>query len=335
MALTNSQYDQIMRGYEARQRRARKKFEEKKEQIYRQIPELQALDEALATNSIQQAKLQVLGKYEEANALKLETDEIPKKKMLLLQQHGYTKKDLEPEYECPDCKDQGYIGRKPCHCLKQAAIDLVYTQSNLKRILQTENFDHLDKSFYSKELVDKESGMTSYELAVRAISECHHFIANFEKEFQNLLFYGSTGVGKTFLSNCVAKELLDQGHSVLYFTSYDLFSLLEKSKFKHDAVAEEMEKDLYHCDLLIIDDLGSEYANNFSIPALFSCLNERLLHQRSTIISSNLGLGKLFDLYSERTFSRIISSYTLIKLIGDDIRRQKKTQQYMEENHAK
>ena len=190
MALTNSQYDQIMRGYEARQRRARKKFEEKKEQIYRQIPELQALDEALATNSIQQAKLQVLGKYEEANALKRETDEIPKKKMLLLQQHGYTKKDLEPEYECPDCKDQGYIGRKPCHCLKQAAIDLVYTQSNLKRILQTENFDHLDKSFYSKELVDKESGMTSYELAVRAISECHHFIANFEKEFQNLLFYG-------------------------------------------------------------------------------------------------------------------------------------------------
>ena len=99
--------------------------------------------------------------------------------------------------------------------------------------------------------------------------------------------------------------------------------------------AEEMEKDLYHCDLLIIDDLGSEYANNFSIPALFSCLNERLLHQRSTIISSNLGLGKLFELYSERTFSRIISSYTLIKLIGDDIRRQKKTQQYMEENHAK
>ena len=106
MALTNSQYDQIMRGYEARQRRARKKFEEKKEQIYRQIPELQALDEALATNSIQQAKLQVLGKYEEANALKRKTDEIPKKKMMLLQQHGYTKNDLEPEYGCPGCIDQ-------------------------------------------------------------------------------------------------------------------------------------------------------------------------------------------------------------------------------------
>lgn len=335
MALTNSQYDQIMRGYEAKQRRARKRFEEKKKQIYRQIPELQALDEALATNSIKQAKLQVLEQFEAANDLKQKTDEIPKKKAFLLQQHGYSLKDLEPEYECMDCKDLGYIGRKPCHCFKQAAIDLVYTQSNLKKILQTENFDHLNRSFYSKELVDKESGMTSYDLAVRAIGECHHFIANFDKDFQNLLFYGSTGVGKTFLCNCIAKELLDQGHSVLYFTSYDLFSLLEKSKFKHDAIAEEMEKDFLRCDLLIIDDLGSEYTNNFSVPALFSCLNERLLHQKSTIISTNLGLKNLFELYSERTFSRIIASYTLIKLIGDDIRRQKKTQQYMEENHAK
>ena len=321
MALTNSQYDQIMRGYEARQRKARKKFEEKKEQIFRQIPELQALDEALATNSIQQAKLQVLGKYEEANALKRETDEIPKKKMLLLQQHGYTKKDLEPEYECPDCKDTGYIDGRKCHCFRQAIINTVYAQSNIREILKRENFDHFSYSYYSDEDISPTTGLSALATARHAVEECHRFIDAFDNKPQNLFFYGGTGVGKTFLTNCVAKELLDKGYSVIYFTAFQLFDILSKGVFEKDADAIAAHQNIFDCDLLVIDDLGTELSNAFTTSQLFLCVNERLLRHKSTIISTNLSFQQIADIYSERTFSRICGDYTMIKLFNQmDIR---------------
>ena len=117
---------------------------------------------------------------------------------------------------------------------------------------------------------------------------------------------------------------MDSGHSVLYFTSFQLFTILPESKFHQDADARQQEEDLFTCDLLIIDDLGAELTNSFSVSQLFLCLNERLLRKKSTIISSNLDLDKLFDTYSERNFSRIISNYTLLKLTGADIRLQKR-----------
>ena len=119
---------------------------------------------------------------------------------------------------------------------------------------------------------------------------------------------------------------MDSGHSVLYFTSFQLFNILEESKFHGDAGAKQQQNDLFTCDLLIIDDLGTELTNSFSVSQLFLCLNERLLRRKSTIISSNLDLEKLFETYSERNFSRIISSYTLLKLTGEDIRLKKRTQ---------
>ncbi|MGN0291664.1 MAG: ATP-binding protein, partial [Lachnospiraceae bacterium] len=225
-----------------------------------------------------------------------------------------------------DCQDTGYIGQERCHCFKQAAIDLVYTQSNLKSILEKENFSTFSFSYYSKEQTNPATNLSALETAEIAVAECKRFIADFDKEFSNLFLYGDTGVGKTFLSNCVAKELLDNGHSVIYFTSFELFHIFEKNVFERDRDMKESYQNIFDCDLLIIDDLGTELSNSFTVSQLFLCLNERILRKKSTIISTNLGLNQLADIYSERTFSRISSNYTMIKLFGDDIRIKKKLQ---------
>ena len=152
------------------------------------------------------------------------------------------------------------------------------------------------------------------------MDKCRDFIAHFDDTFANLYFYGSTGTGKTFLSNCVAKELMDAGYSVIYFTAFQLFELLGKHVFQKDAEAASAYQNIFECDLLIIDDLGTELANAFSTSQLFLCLNERILRRKSTVISTNLGMNQLAELYSERVLSRISSSYTIIKLFGADIR---------------
>ena len=154
---------------------------------------------------------------------------------------------------------------------------------------------------------------------------CRRFIDTFDDEFQNLFFYGSVGVGKTFLSTCIAREVMNREHSVLYFSAPQLFSALAQTKFdRNNTDAKNMSDYIFSCDLLIIDDLGSEYTNAFTAAQFFSCINERLIHRKSTIISTNLSLESLADLYTERSFSRITSSYAMLKMIGDDIRIKKK-----------
>ena len=141
---------------------------------------------------------------------------------------------------------------------------------------------------------------------------------------KNIFFYGNTGVGKTFLSNCIAKELLDAGYSVIYFTAFQLFDILSKGVFEKDADAIAAHQNIFDCDLLIIDDLGTELSNSFTTSQLFLCVNERILRQKSTIISTNLNLEQIAEIYSERTLSRISSNYSFIKLFGDDIRIKKR-----------
>lgn len=325
MALTNSQYDQIMRTYEQKQRRARLALEEEKSALYAALPSLKALDDSIASFSVKQARLLLEGDSGALHTLKDQLARAREKRAQLLTRAGYLPDGPTPHYDCPDCQDTGYIGHERCHCFKQAAIDLIYTQSNIKAILESENFDTLTFDYYDDGPPDPSTGRSPLENAKLAVKACHSFVEQFDSAFRNLFFYGSTGVGKTFLSNCVAKSLMDSGHSVLYFTSFQLFNILEESKFHGDADARQQQNDLFACDLLIVDDLGTELTNSFSVSQLFLCLNERLLRRKSTIISSNLDLDKLFNTYSERNFSRIASNYTLLKLTGQDIRLKKRT----------
>lgn len=324
MPLSNAQYDEIMRGYQQKQIQNRHLTQERLEKLYVKLPQLKSINDQIASLSVEAARMKLNDKLDTYHQLKQQIDDLRNEKILLLEHHNLNDCHFEPVYTCKDCKDTGYINGEKCHCFKQAVIDVVYSQSNIKNILSRENFNFFSYKYYSEKEINPTTGLSSLETAKRAVSECKNFIEQFDQKPKNLFFYGNTGVGKTFLSNCVAKELLERGYSVIYFTAFQLFDILSKGVFERDADAIAAHQNIFDCDLLIIDDLGTEFANSFTTSQLFLCVNERLLRQKSTIISTNLNLNQMVDMYSERTWSRISSDYTLIKLFCDDIRIQKK-----------
>ncbi|MBO5371195.1 MAG: ATP-binding protein [Lachnospiraceae bacterium] len=326
MPLNNLQYDEIIREYQAKQIQNQHIVDARIKEVYSKDSRLKGIDDAISSCSVAQARKMLDGDSLALADLHQQLAEYKKQRLAILQELGYSEQYFEPSYACPDCKDTGYIGNDRCHCFKQRAIDLVYTQSNIRGILKEENFDTFSYNYYSTLEINPSTGLTSLETMQNAVKTCHKFIHEFDTDFSNLFIYGDTGVGKTFLSNCIAKELLDTGHSVIYFTAFQLFDIFEKNTFHKDTPEDMLvaHQNIFDCDLLIIDDLGTEMPNSFTISHLFLCLNERILRRKSTIISTNLSLQQMADIYSERTFSRISSNYVMLKLFGDDIRIQKK-----------
>ncbi len=322
MSLSNSQYDELIRTYDARQLKNQHDLEERIRLTYLKVPRLREIDQAIASLSVSSARKMLDGNSDAFASYQEELNRYRTERAELLRRHEIPEDYLKPSYTCPDCKDTGFIDGKRCHCFKQAAINLVYTQSNLREVLLRENFSTFSYDYYSDEDINPATGLSSLATAKYAVAKCHEFVADFDHPdtFSNLYLYGDTGIGKTFLSNCVAKELLDRGHSVIYFTAFQLFDILSKGVFEKDEDALAAHQNIFTCDLLIIDDLGTELSNSFTTSQLFLCLNERILRKKSTIISTNLGMNQIADIYSERVLSRISSNYTLLKLFGADIR---------------
>ncbi len=324
MALSNAQYDEIMRGYQSRQLQNRRLTSERMKEVFEQVPELKTINDTIASVSVEAARKKLDDDRISYNLLTKRIDDLKKEKAALIQSLGYPADYFEPIYTCKDCKDTGYINGEKCHCFKQEIINVVYCQSNIKNILARENFESFSYKYYSDEDINPSTKLSSLETAKKAVEKCKHFISDFENKPKNLIFFGDTGVGKTFLSNCVARELLESGYSVIYFTAFQLFDILSKGVFDRDADAIAAHQNIFDCDLLIIDDLGTELPNAFTSSQLFLCINERILRQKSTIISTNLNIDDMIDRYTERTVSRISSNYDLIMLFGEDIRIQKR-----------
>ena len=331
MPLTNSQYPALLRVYEDNRYKGRDLADLHYERVCQKVPELASIDASISSASLDQAKKLLAGDDTALASLKEEIRSLSDRRRRLLSDAGFPEDYLEQHFECPDCQDTGYVGTKKCHCFLKAIIDLFYTQSNLKGLLEQENFEHFNFDYYSSNYRDRLSGQNSRELATQAYQECMNFIHNFDTEHGNLLLFGNTGIGKTFLSHCIAKEVMDSLHSVLYLTASEFFdALLEKALTRNDESCLLYEQ-IHQCDLLIIDDLGTERNTDFVVSQLFVCLNDRILNRKSTIISTNLTLEEIKTNYTERTFSRISNHYKILRLAGDDIRIQKKLM-YREEH---
>lgn len=318
MPLVNTQYDSIMREYARRQTRSRQELEERLERIHHDLPELLSLEGEITACQADKVRAAVSQDAKQKKGLDEKLQKLQKKRAELLSEHGLAAEDLEPVYTCPDCRDTGYIGEQKCHCFLQAEIDLLYHQSHLKEILEKENFQTFSYQWYEGE---------DREIMRRNVAEARMFIERFDHSFENLLLLGAVGTGKTFLSNCIAKELMDSCHSVVYLTAFQLFDLLSQAAFGREktvSVSQQAYPYIFDCDLLIIDDLGTELPNTFTVSQFFLCINERILRKKSTLISSNLDMEALRNIYSERTLSRIISCYTIRQLPGNDIRIRKK-----------
>lgn len=316
MPLTNSQYESILRNYENRQTKNRHLLYERIKQVYAQVDGYEELEDSVASISVECGKRVLSGDESAVFDLKKQLRALSEQKKQLLCSFGFPSDYLTPIYDCPDCKDTGYMDGVKCHCFKQQMISILYEQSNIHEMLKTENFDKLSYEYYSGE------DLAAFE---RAVDTSKAFIRDFDKDYQNLFFYGTVGCGKSFLSGCIAKELIESGHSTIYFSAIGLFEFLSRYSFdyKNKESLYNAFEDLYNCDLVIIDDLGTEITNAFVTSQLFSCLNERHIRKKSTIISTNLSIEELRDRYSDRIFSRITSNYKVCKLSGPDIRLQK------------
>ncbi len=327
MGLKNFQYTRILQKYDEEVFKNRHLLDERISKIYKEIPEYQKIEQKIVALSIAQAKASLFNEGSDSKRFLEESQDLLNQKKQLLQNHGYPIDYLDPIYTCKDCKDTGYIENEKCHCFKQSIVNVLYEQGNVGTILNKENFDHFKMNYYDNQTKDSTLGLTPYANMQKVVAECKRFVKEFDGLYSNILLYGNTGVGKTFLANCIAKELLDTSHTVVYLTAFELFDILEKNKFSKsfDEKNEMNEKFQYilNSDLLIIDDLGTELVNSFSASQVYLCINERHLNQKSTIISTNLSLDDISTLYSERVFSRIISEYHLIKIVGDDIRLKK------------
>lgn len=313
MPLTNIQYDRIFRQYEEKQRIGRLETEKRRAEVYERIPKYSELEDRTASLSVAQGKKLLSGDADALETLRKDLTRLKEEKKQLLLDAGFPADYLEPVYSCPDCRDTGYRNREKCHCFRQAEISLLYEQSGIQDLLKQNNFTLLSYEYYAGEAL---------ALFQNAVKTCRSFIKNFNSDYHNLFFYGTVGTGKSFLSCCVAKELMDRGYSVIYFGATGLFDLLSDAAF-HTQNRDERQNayaDLYQCDLLIIDDLGTELTNQFTSSQLFSLLNERHLGKKSTLVSTNFTLAQLRDRYSDRIFSRITSNYEVCRLAGEDIR---------------
>lgn len=322
MALQNAQYDQIMRDYNRRQLNNKHLLDDHRKKAYEEIPRLAEIDSEIAALSIKKAHSLLGGPSADWNLVEA-IEVLSHERLTLLSIHGYPDDYLMMRYDCPICKDTGYITGTKCSCFQKAATELLYTQSKIKDLLTTHTFENFNLEYYDDDTISNETSLTPRETARQALGKIHQFIHTFSDNHDNLFLYGHTGVGKTFLSHCVAKELIDKGFCVIYFSAFDLFDQFAKGTFSNDADAVEQNELILNCDLLIIDDLGTEITNRFVGSSLFLCINERLMRGKSTIVSTNLSIEDFAETYSERILSRISSKYTMIKLIGKDIRIQK------------
>lgn len=327
MSLKNYQYNAIMRGYDERQSASRALLSARQKEIEQNLPAYAVLQQQIIENSMEYARAALLGADSaDARSLRKQNEELSRQKEALLLANGYPADYLSPVYTCADCKDTGMVGEERCHCFKQAVVDLLYAQSGLTSVLEEENFAAFSFDYYNNTVTDPKTKLTPRQNMQRIYDTCQSFVQNFDTQFNNLLFYGNSGLGKTFLSHCIAKELLGTAHTVLYLTAYELFDILGKAMYHDDEEFAASGEHILDCDLLIIDDLGTELANAFTLSRLSLCINERFINRRSTIISTNFGVQELADHYGERNFSRIFSSYTPLRFFGEDIRLKKKVE---------
>lgn len=313
----------IISEYESIREKSRRDLEGRKNTLYARYPRLKEIEEALVRLSIDITRSILSGAPDRESLL----EELKKRQMDLkiekaeiLASFRYPIDYLDMQYQCKLCKDTGFVDNRKCRCHIRKEIALHYKLSNLEAVLKKENFDQFRFDYYSAE--KDEDGISPRDNIKTIYQKCIRFVEGFDQQHGSLLFIGRPGLGKTFLCNAVAKDLLDRGKSVIYQTAPDLIDLIRKYKFdfeNEDSYAPYLNE-LYSCDLLIIDDLGTELSTQFSSLAVYNILNKRMLSDKKMIIATNLNIDEFIKLYSERIFSRILGNFDMCKFTGDDIR---------------
>ncbi|NLN14876.1 MAG: ATP-binding protein [Tissierellia bacterium] len=312
--------------YEKKRDRNEKERQRRVEEVYRKIPAIKKIDEKIREAGLKMSKAIILNPedYEEIiREAKELIERLKMEKAYLMTESNIPLDYMELKYDCEECEDTGYLNNgEKCNCLKQRMVSMAYKMSNIEHILEKENFQTFNINLFSDEPFEGEA-MTPRENMIDIVGICEGFINNFdENNGENLLFYGTTGLGKTFLCNCIAKSLLDKNKIVVYQTAFTILEILENRRFgRGDKELSDYQYELlFEADLLIIDDLGTEVANTFTNAEIFNIVNTRLLKGKKTIISTNLTPKEISEIYTDRIFSRIFEKFNPLKFYGNDLR---------------
>lgn len=310
--------------YEADRSAREADLTEQREQLYARRPRLREIQDQLrrtASRVMAAALRRGEDPLPEIQRLREENLSLQAERQMLLAELGLPDNALEDTPLCPFCNDTGYRGGEMCRCLKTYYVEEQRKELSKLLDLGSQSFDTFDTDWYSDQRAPGKT-KSAREHMEWVYDTCVEYAHNFGKKPANLLLFGRPGLGKTHLSAAIAREVSGKGFSVVYDTAGHIFERFEAQKFGRDEAERDVERVL-NCDLLILDDLGAEFATAYSQSVLYQVINDRMTEGRATIISTNLDLPALSKAYNERILSRLIGSYTMLGFVGRDIRQQK------------
>lgn len=325
MAYSKHIYDTATDKLNSRRMSALSVADYRKEQVYKQLPRLKEIEQSLTSIGVSTAKAVLSGKdaVKELTSLKEKSTALQEEYKALLVKNGYSEDYLEPHFVCDKCSDTGFVELDnktvTCGCYKKLLSDTACEELNKISPLSLSTFDTFKLSYYS-ETPDK-NGNIPYNRMSKIYSFCLDYAMEFSKKSKGIIMKGSTGLGKTHLSLAIANEVIKKGFSVVYVSAPDILSKLEREHFSYEYSREqEIMQSLFDCDLLILDDLGTEFSTQFTSTAIYNLFNTRINAGKPIIINTNLTGAELENAYSQRFVSRVMASCLMLDFIGSDIR---------------
>ena len=296
------------------------KNEIRKKQFYKKFKRAKDIELQLSRTAIDSAKAILSGASAKEKLTELKNKNLALQKELetLLITANLPLDYLNIKYKCADCKDMGYVDGVMCDCLKSLIKKITYKNLNKLSPLSLSTFEAFNTDLYPDKI--SADGVNVKSHMEKIFNFCKNYANTFNKNSENLFLQGATGLGKTHLSLAIANSAINSGYNVIYTSTPNILSKLEKEHFSHNFQDEETEKHLIGCDLLILDDMGTEFQTSFSSAMIYNIINSRIMFQKPTIISTNLSVKEIQSAYSKRLVSRIMGNYKRLFFLGNDIR---------------
>lgn len=323
MGYNKENYRRIRAAYQTKYLRAYEEADRRMAELHAKSPALAELDRQLAATGAEVALAAVMqgASYREKLAeIEARNKGLQEKRAVLLAELGYPADYTLPPYECPVCRDSGFVDMKMCDCMRRELVLAAYESSGLRELMQTQSFDTFDLSFYASDAAE-------YQKMKSNLALLREYAERFHPHADSLILCGATGLGKTHLSTAIARRVIDRGFDVYYTGAIQMFSDFEHARFGTGTGERAADPSRYmDCDLLILDDLGTEVTNQFTNSCLYMILNDRINLRRPTIINTNLSGKEIKARYTDRIASRILGDFKPFVFVGTDIRRQKLNQ---------
>ncbi len=320
MAYSNKIYNQAKRILEKRHDSAVMEADIRSAQIREEIPKIGKIQAGLQQVGIEISQLFFYKQNtdEKVAELRERSFALVEERSKLLRANGYNENALKPQFVCEMCEDKGFINGRMCSCHKQLLKDLMRKEVSHFAPLDKCTFDNFVLDYYSEQPM--ENAIIPRQRAEKIFDTCRKYAQNFSLNSKNLIFFGGAGLGKTHLSLAIANVVINKGFNVCYGTSQNICDDLQSEQFGRTENISYTKNQVLGCDLLVLDDLGTEIDNQYSIATIYNIVNSRLLAGRPTVISTNYTFSKLEEKYDKRITSRLTGEYVPFYFIGNDIR---------------